>query len=234
MKSPDPKGKVALIPARGGSQRIPGKNIKNFHGKPMIAWSIAAARASGLFDEILVSTDDEAIAAIAEECGAVTPFRRPAALSDNQAITDTVVLHALEWLADAGREPEYLCCIYPTAPLLTGSDIVKVFTALQESNAHSAITAATFTHPVWRAMRQANDGYANYQWPEHRSARSQDLPELIHDAGQCYWVRVDAYRRDPRLINDRTVPVVLPRWRVQDIDTEEDWVMTERLFALQQ
>jgi pseudaminic acid cytidylyltransferase len=233
LKSPDPKGNVALIPARGGSQRIPGKNIKNFHGKPLIAWPIAAAQASGLFDEIIVSTDDEAIAEIAEKYGATAPFRRPAAQSNGQAITDEVVLHALEWLAAEGSQPENLCCIYPTAPLLTGSVITEVFTALKQSDANSAFTAATYAHPVWRAMRRASNGCADYQWPDHRSTRSQDLPELIHDAGQCYWVQVAAYLRDPRLINDRTVSVMLPRWLVQDIDTQEDWTMAELLLELQ-
>jgi pseudaminic acid cytidylyltransferase len=234
LKSPDSQGKVALIPARGGSRRIPGKNKREFHGRPMIAWSIAAAQSSGLFEEILVSTDDDDIAVIAEKHGAVAPFRRPAALSNDHAGTDPVILHALNWLASEGRGPKYLCCIYPTAPLLTGSVITEVFSAMQEGQAHSAFTATTFAHPVWRALRRKNNGCVDYQWPEHRATRSQDLPELIHDAGQCYWVEVAAYHRDPRLINDRSIPVVLPRWQVQDIDTEEDWAMAERLFTLQQ
>ena len=197
----------------------------------MIAWSISAAQVSGLFEEVIVSTDDEKIASIAEEYGATAPFRRPAELSDDHAGTDAVILHALNWLASEGREPKFLCCIYPAAPLLTGFTITEVFSALKQSRAHSAFTATTFGHPVWRALRRTDDGYADYQWPEHRATRSQDLPELIHDAGQCYWIEVAAYSRDPRLINNHTVPVVLPRWRTQDIDTEEDWVMAERLFA---
>tara|TARA_B110000438_G_C15776740_1_gene634370 strand:- start:267 stop:995 length:729 start_codon:yes stop_codon:yes gene_type:complete len=232
LKNPDSQGKVALIPARGGSRRIPGKNKREFHGRPMIAWPIAAAQSSGLFEEILVSTDDDDIAVIAEKHGAIVPFRRPAALSNDHAGTDPVILHALNWLASEGRGPKYLCCIYPTAPLLTGSVITEVFSAMQESQAHSAFTATTFAHPTWRALHRMGDGFVEYQWSEHRDTRSQDLPELIHDAGQCYWVEVAAYRRDPRLINNRTVPVMLPRWRAQDIDTEEDWQMTERLVAV--
>ncbi len=223
--------KVAVIPARGGSKRIPRKNIRLFHGQPMIAWAIAAAEESQVFDRIIVSTDDEEIAEVSREHGAEVPFTRPAEISGDLATTDEVFVHALDWLEQEGALPEFLCCIYPSVPFLTGESIRKVFAVLRQFNADSAFTAATFAHPVWRGLSRNTEGWAEYQWPEHRSTRSQDLPELIHDAGQCYWFRVVTYRQNPRLINDRSVPVVLPRWRVQDIDNEEDWMMAERLFT---
>jgi len=227
------KNNIALFPARGGSKRIPRKNVRDFRGQPMIAWPIAAARESGLFEEIMVSTDDDEVAAIARSNGAEVPFRRPESLSNDQAGTEEVMLHLLNWLEANGRLPEYFCCIYPTSPLITSGIIKNVFESMKREGADSAFTAVAYPHPIWRALRRSDDGRAVYQWPEYIDARSQDLPEMIHDAGQCYWVRSAVYRRDPQLINGRSLPVVFSRWQMQDIDTEEDWLMAEKLFSVQ-
>ena len=232
MRKNSPTCNIALIPARGGSNRVPRKNIREFNGKPLIAWSIAAAQTSGLFERILVSTDDEEIGSISKEYGAEVPFKRPPELSNDFTGTDAVVSHALDWLVEQKCVPDFICCIYPTAPLLTGQTIIEVLNALHESEASSAFVACTFAHPVWRGMSLVEGGYVEYRWPEHQADRSQDLPELIHDAGQCYWVRASDFQKETRLINKKTIPVIVPRWQAQDIDTEEDWQMAERLSSV--
>ncbi|HOW96247.1 MAG TPA: pseudaminic acid cytidylyltransferase [Kiritimatiellia bacterium] len=221
---------VALIPARGGSKRIPGKNIKPFCGRPMIAYSIAAARDSRLFERILVSTDDEAIERVARDEGAEVPFRRPAELANDHAGTDDVLVHALDWLAGQGGAPRYVCCLYATAPFVTGADLQRGLDALQKAGAITAVSVTTFAYPILRALKVSATGRLEMFWPENRTRRSQDLPEAWHDAGQFYWLDVPRYRAEPRLFSSDSVPVPLPRHRVQDIDTPEDWARAEAMF----
>ncbi|MDR1045623.1 MAG: pseudaminic acid cytidylyltransferase [Candidatus Adiutrix sp.] len=218
---------VAVITARGGSKRIPGKNYKLFAGKPMIAWPIEAARASGLFERIIVSTDADEIAEVARQYGAEVPFRRPADLSDDLTPTAPVLLHAVDWLGQNGCEPEYLCCLYPTSPFILADDLRRGLSVLVQSGAPGALSVTTFDFPILRAFRLEPDGGLAFNWPEHEMTRSQDLPDFYHDAGQFYWLRVRDFRELKRLVMPGARPVVLPRKRVQDLDTPEDWESAE-------
>ena len=222
---------VAIIPARGGSKRIPRKNIRLFAGKPIIAYSILAAHESGLFDRILVSTDDEEIAAVSRSWGAETPFVRPPDLSDDYTGTNAVAAHALHWLAAHGEPPSIGCCIYATAPFIEVYDLKRGFDLLIQVNKSFAFSVTTFSSAVQRALRvSAKDGVTPL-FPEWIDCRSQDLEEIYRDAGQFYWGRADAFRQDLSLYGAHTVPIVLPRYRVQDIDTPEDWSEAELLHA---
>lgn len=221
---------VALIPARSGSKRIPGKNTRMFGGRPIISYSIGAALESGAFKRIIASTDSQEIAEIAIECGAEAPFLRPAGISGDHATTDEVILHALDWLESGSCRPSHLCCIYPTAPMVRASDIARGLCVLKESGAVSAFSVASFGYNIFRAMRVNGDGRLEMFWPENRLKRSQDLPEAFHDAGQFYWIDVVRYRKIRRLFSEDSVPVFIPRHLVQDIDTEEDWARAELMF----
>jgi pseudaminic acid cytidylyltransferase len=221
---------VAILPARGGSKRIPGKNIRPFCGKPMIAWSIDAALQSGCFDRILVSTDDARIAEVARECGAEVPFVRPENLADDHAGTQAVVCHAVQWLREQGQEDGYACCIYATAPLLQPEYLRQGLNLLTTSGKTWVFSVATFPYPIQRALRRSVDGCLEALWPEHDDTRSQDLEETVHDAGQFYWGRFSAWCGDVPLRSPQALGLVLPRYLVQDIDTEEDWIQAERLF----
>jgi N-acylneuraminate cytidylyltransferase len=221
---------VAIIPARGGSKRIPGKNIRSFGGRPMIAYPIAAARACGLFERILVSTDSLVIAEVAKDCGAEVPFLRPPELAGDTVLTVPVLVHALDWLRHHGGEPDLFCCIYPTAPFLTAADLIAGHDLLLHSEAKSAFAVTTFPYPILRALRREPNGRVAMLWPEHQNTRSQELPEAFHDAGQFYWFRTRPFLQDRVLFTDHALPVVLPRWRVQDIDTPEDWEKAELMF----
>jgi len=224
---------VGIIPARGGSKRIPRKNIRPFCGKPILAWSLEAAAATGVFDALLVSTDDEEIAAVAEAHGAEAPFRRPKELADDFAPTLPVVAHAVRW-AEENRGPvEFACCLYPTAPFIRSSDLAAGLQALQaDPTLHYAFSATTFAFPIFRALKRNLDGTVGMFWPENEFVRSQDLPEAWHDAGQFYWGRGRAFQERRGFFSSRARPVVLPRRLVQDIDTEEDWEAAELLFQL--
>jgi N-acylneuraminate cytidylyltransferase len=224
--------RVAVIPARGGSRRIPRKNVRPFAGKPMIAHSIVAAQQSGCFEAIVVSTDDDEIAAVAAEYGAEVPFRRPAALADDHTGTTAVVQHALRELADLGWYVSYACCIYATAPLLTADALREGFQQLRQSGLSYAFSVAAFTAPIQRALRILDSGVVEPIWPENVSKRSQDLEQAYHDAGQFYWGTAAAWAAAEEVHSPRSVPVVLPSYRVQDIDTEEDWARAEHLFAI--
>jgi pseudaminic acid cytidylyltransferase len=220
---------LAIIPARGGSKRIPGKNIRAFCGKPMINYAIDAAIKSGLFERVVVSTDSEEIAKISRSSGAETPFVRPAELADDFTNTDAVFMHALRFVLSQGIEFEYACCIYPTAPFIQPHYIQEGHRLLEESNAHNAFSVTTFPYPILRSQLINEDALLEMRWPEHRMTRSQDLPEFYHDAGQFYWTRITQYLTKPDLY-DQAVPVVLPRHLVQDIDTEEDWKRAELMY----
>jgi len=224
--------KLALIPARGGSKRIPRKNIRPFRGRPMIAWSIAAAQAAGCFDRILVSTDDEEIADVAARHGAEVPFLRPVHLADDQATTQSVVLHTVQWCEEQGLPVEAVCCLYATAPFVQSGDLVEAAHLLEQAPPQSFVfTATSFPFPIQRAIRIDVDGRSVMFQPEHFNTRSQDLEEAYHDAGQFYWARPGAWVSSRNLFDDGR-PLLLPRWRVQDIDTEEDWQRAELLHRL--
>lgn len=223
--------KVAIIPARGGSKRIPRKNIRPFHGRPIIGWSIAAALESGLFDRVIVSTDDEEIAAVARAEGAETPFLRPPEISDDRTGTNAVVRHAIRWFADAGTSVDLACCIYATAPFVTAGALREGHDRLAARGHGFAFSVTSFPFPIQRALKIAPDGSLAMFQPEHMATRSQDLEEAWHDAGQFYWGFAAAYLADLPLFSEHAVPVRLPRHRVQDIDTLEDWRRAELMFA---
>lgn len=226
--------RLAVIPARGGSKRIPRKNIKLFCGKPMIARSIEAALESGCFDEVIVSTDDAEIAEIARQHGASVPFIRPAELSDDYTGTIPVMSHAVEWFIANGENPEQVCCIYATAPFVAGEDIRRGLESLTENECDYAFSVTSYAFPIQRAIRITPTGRVEMFHPEHFNTRSQDLEEAYHDAGQFYWGRTSAWLEGRAIFGADSTPVLLPRHRVQDIDTPEDWERAEWLFKAMQ
>ncbi|MBF7144576.1 MULTISPECIES: pseudaminic acid cytidylyltransferase [Pseudomonas] len=218
---------VAIIPARGGSKRIPGKNLRLFNGVPMMAWSIRAAQRAGCFDRIVVSTDDPALAELALAEGAEVPFQRPAALADDHTGTLPVIAHAL------GALPEVTlaCCLYATAPLVQAHYLNEGLRLLQAHPEKSyAFSVCSFSFPVQRALVLNEEGALDALYPQHRYTRSQDLPAAFQDAGQFYWGRRDAWLRGDTLFSPCSLPVKLPRYLVQDIDTEEDWRRAEFMY----
>lgn len=222
--------KIAVIPARGGSKRIPHKNIKHFLGKPIITYPIRSAFESQQFDYVVVSTDCERIAAIARESGAEVPFKRPAELSDDQSGTTPVVSHAIDWFEHNVGEITSVCCIYPTAVFVSPDMINEGWRRLLASNKDLLVTVTEFEFPIQRAVKINEDGCLCALDPHNFNKRSQDLPRTFHDAGQMYWGRGEAFRG---LSMDRnSIPMVLPRWNAQDIDTPEDWEMAEKLFSI--
>lgn len=224
--------RAAVIPARGGSKRIPRKNIKEFCGKPMIAWSIEAAKASGCFDRIIVSTDDEEIAVVAREYGAETPFVRPPELSNDYAGTIPVIAHAVKWLQANGTTPELVCCIYATAPFVTADALNRGLQRLLQGDCDYAFSVTSYPFPIQRAVRITPEERIEMFQPEHFATRSQDLEEAFHDAGQFYWGRSQAWLEQKPLFSVGAAPVVLLRESVQDIDTPEDWSRAEKMFEL--
>ena len=222
--------RLAVIPARGGSKRIPRKNIKQFGGFPMIAWPIRAAIESGCFERIIVSTDDAEIAEVSRHWGAETPFVRPAELSDDHADTIPVIAHAVQWQGENGSAASEVCCIYATAPFLNVDDLRKGLHILEESGADYAFSVTSFPFPIQRAIRITPEHRVAMFQPEHFNTRSQDLEEAWHDAGQFYWGRADAWLAGTPLFSSSSAPVPLPRYRVQDIDTPEDWQRAEMMM----
>lgn len=221
---------VAVIPARGGSKRIPRKNIKLFCGKPMIAWSIEAAVESGCFDRVVVTTDDAEIAAVAKEWGADVPFIRPAELSDDFTGTIPVIAHAVDWLKAQNLQPKAVCCLYATAPFVQAGDLQRGLKILCEQDVDYAFSMTSYAFPIQRAIRLTSDGRVNMFNPEHFNTRSQDLEEAYHDAGQFYWGSANAWLQHRPIFSEKAAPVFLPRHRVQDIDTPEDWLRAEAMF----
>lgn len=222
--------RVAVIPARGGSKRIPRKNIKMFCGRPMIAWSILAAQKSGLFERIIVSTDDAEIAEIARAYGAQTPFLRPPELSDDYAGTTEVIAHALSWLHAQGAQINAACCIYATAPLIRIEDLLRGLETLESGDWAYAFSVTEFSSSVYRSFQASSEGGLTMLFPEYFTARSQDLPVALHDAGQFYWGTYDAWTQGLRIFDRHSAPVSIPRWRVQDIDDMDDWIRAEMIF----
>ncbi|MFH0708576.1 MAG: pseudaminic acid cytidylyltransferase [Pseudomonadota bacterium] len=226
--------RVAIIPARGGSKRIPRKNIKLFHGKPIIAYSIEAAVKSGLFDKIIVSTDDDEIAEVARNYGAEVPFLRPKELSDDHTATIPVIAHAIQALRAKGDVIEAACCIYATAPFIRSEDIIRAYNALIEQNKHYTFPVTTFPFPIFRGVKRDVDGTIKMFYPEHFASRSQDLEEAYHDVGQFYWGTADAWLEGKLIFSDAATTIVLPRHLVQDIDTPEDWERAELMYKVLQ
>lgn len=220
---------IAIIPARGGSKRIPRKNIRDFCGKPMIARSIAAARESDLFGHIIVSTDDEEIAHVAKSHGAEVPFLRPVELANDYAGTTEVIAHATRWLLDQRWPVETVCCLYATAPFVRAEDLRLGLKMLQSGNWAYTFTATEYAAPIFRSFQAHPQGGIEMFFPEHFSTRSQDLPVALHDAGQFYWGWPDSWLAQKKLFDRHSSPIIIPNWRVQDIDTEEDWRRAELL-----
>lgn len=224
--------KLAVIPARGGSTRIPRKNIRRFIDKPIIAYSIETAIASKLFDRVAVSTDDEEIADISREFGAEVPFLRPKELADDYVGTNSVVAHAIKWFRDQGCSVDYACCIYSTAPFVQVNYLKEGWDKLIQSNLSFAFSVTTYPCPIQRSLWMNEKGIMEVMHPEDFKKRSQDLEEAYHDAGQFYWGKADAFAS--AALHGDSVPVILPRWLVQDIDTLEDWKTAELMYkALQ-
>jgi pseudaminic acid cytidylyltransferase len=223
--------KIAVIPARGGSKRIPRKNIRSFCGKPIIAYSISAAQQTGLFDQVVVSTDDEEIASIARTFGATTPFVRPKEIADDFTGTNAVVKHAVAWFNAQSHDVTHACCLYATAPLVQARYIAEGYEALSRSDAVFAFSVTSYAFPIQRAVRITPEGRVDAIYPEHRMTRSQDLEHAYHDAGQFYWGTARAFLEDMPLFAPHSVGVILPRHLVQDIDTLEDWNQAELMYG---
>jgi len=224
--------KLAVIPARGGSKRIPLKNIMSFCGKPMIAWPIAAALECGFFDRVIVSTDNAEIAEVARTYGAEVPFMRPDALSDDHTGTIPVIAHAIEWQQQHGVSPTAVCCIYATAPFVRSEQLRRGFDILESTGSDYAFAVTSYAYPIQRAVRIAAQGGIELLNPENLNTRSQDLEEAFHDAGQFYWGKTQAWLKGKSIFSPNTSPIVLPRHYVQDIDTQEDWELAEIMFEV--
>ncbi len=226
---------ICVIPARGGSKRIPRKNIKDFNGKPIIAYSIEAALKSNCFDQVIVSTDDDEIAEVAIKYGAQLPFIRPTKLSNDYVGTIPVIKHTIEWLEDNGNLVKNVCCLYATAPFIQSQTISKAFQHLQKSKADYCISVTNFAFPIQRAIKIGNKGRVEMFYPKYFNKRSQDLKESYHDAGQFYWGKSQAFKDEKLLFSEVAIPYILPRYLVQDIDTPEDWIRAEVMYkALQE
>ena len=221
--------RLCIIPARGGSKRIPRKNVRPFAGKPMIGYAIEAARASGLFDRIVVSTDHDEIARVSEAFGAEVPFRRPSDLADDFTPTVPVIAHALSACGRSASDEDQVCCLYPCVPLIDVGDIVRGHRLLDESGAPFVFPVAPFPAPVQRALRRDADGRLAPFQPEFVATRSQDLEPGYYDAGQFYWGAARAWLGGGAIHAD-AAGIVLPAWRVVDIDSPEDWDRAELLF----
>ena len=225
------KNCVAIITARGGSKRISRKNIRNFLGKPIIEYSINAALEAGCFTEVMVSTDDTEIAEVALRAGAKVPFMRSVENSDDNAVTATVVREVLDTYAETGREFEYCCCIYPTAPFITSEKLNTAFELLDRSGAKSVVTVVPYSFPIFRSFK-IEQGLLRMNWPKYMNTRSQDLRPAFHDCGQFYFLKVAAFLKESVLFTDNTIPLEMNELEVQDIDTLIDWEIAEIKYKL--
>ncbi len=221
--------RVAVITARGGSKRIPRKNVLDFCGKPIIAYSIEAAIQSGVFDEVMVSTEDEEIAEIAKKYGAGIPFKRSEENAGDHATTVDVLCEVADNYEKLGRMPDEICCIYPTAPFVTAVKLQQAARVYQESGADAVIPVVRFSFPPQRAFVTGGD-YIRYKWPEHERSRSQDLEPFYHDAGQFYFIKTKIMREYHTLVPARTAPLIMDEMEVQDIDTMDDWKIAEMKY----
>ena len=225
---------ICVIPARAGSRRIPRKNIKEFNGKPIIAYSIEAALKSNCFSQVIVSTDDDEISEVAKKYGAHVPFVRPDELSNDYVGTIPVIKHTIDWMEDNNNYIENVCCLYATAPFIQSKIISKAYQQLKNSSADYCFSVTSFAFPIQRAIRIVQDNKVDMFYPEHFNTRSQDLEEACHDAGQFYWGKAQAFKAELPLFSEVATPYVLPRYLVQDIDTMEDWIRAEAMYRVLQ
>lgn len=223
---------ICIIPARGGSKRIPKKNIKEFNGQPVIAYSIKAALNSGCFDQVVVSTDDEDIAKIAQSLGASTPFVRPNELSDDHAGTLPVIQHTIQWFESRDIQLEKACCLYATAPFVSSKAINESLDQMVDANADYCFSATRFEFPIQRAIKINTNNRVQMFTPEFYNSRSQDLEEAYHDAGQFYWGNVKTFLDGVDFFSEVATPYIIPKYLVQDIDTMEDWVRAEAMHRV--
>lgn len=223
---------IAIIPARGGSKRIPRKNIKDFLGKPIIAYSIEAAVQSGVFDEIMVSTDDEEIADVARKYGAQVPFLRSAETSNDFATTADVINEVLNWYEERNNKYDIVCCLYATAPFVNADKLCQALELIKGDNFDSAFSCTSFSYPVLRGLMIDDKGRIAMKWPEYRNSRSQDLPQFYHDAGQFYFATVKAFRKANGFWGENTAPIIISELEVQDLDTPTDWALAEMKYKL--
>ena len=224
--------RLCVIPARGESKRIPRKNIKDFFGQPMIAYSIKAALKSNFFDQVIVSTDDAEIAEVAKYFGASVPFVRPDELANDYTGTVPVVKHAIEWFDDQGQSPSEVCCLYATAPFVRAGTIKRAYEQMQSTQADYCFTVTSFAFPIQRALKVTAKNRIEMFYPEHLETRSQDLEESYHDAGQFYWGKAEAFKQQKPLFSKSATPYILPRHLVQDVDTLEDWKRAELMYQV--
>ena len=223
---------ICIIPARGGSKRIPKKNIKEFRGKPIIKWSIEAAISSKCFQRVIISTDCDEIAKIALESGAEVPFMRPSELSNDFCSTRKVIEHGISWLDNKNQVFDYVCCLYATAPFVISQDIREGFNLINNvKKNHFLFTCTKFEYPIQRALFKSKNGLLKMFNPENYEKRSQDFEETYHDAGQFYIGSKNAWLQNENILEGGT-PLVIPRWRVQDIDSLEDWIRAENLHKV--
>jgi len=223
---------ICIIPARGGSKRIPRKNIKPFMGKPMMAYSIEAAIESECFDRVVVSTDDEEMAEVAISLGAEVPFIRPASLSGDHTATVPVIKHAIEFMIESGEEVKFACCIYATAPFIRAIDLQQALDRLKKTDSEYCFSVTSFPYPIQRGLRVNEGGTIEMLYPENYLVRSQDLEESYHDAGQFYFGRCQAWLSEKPILADGSIPHIIPRSRAQDIDTQEDWQQAEIMYEV--
>ena len=220
---------LCVIPARGGSKRIPKKNIKAFCGKPMIQWAIEAARESNIFDEIIVSTDDQAIADIARNLGAMVPFKRSQELSGDFVDTTQVIADVCRWAKETELDADFVCCLYATAPFVRAADLIEAYRIISANDWQYVFSAAEYSSSIFRSFKQTEALGVNMFFPEYFEVRSQDLPHALHDAGMFYIGRCDAWLQGLKIFDDHSFPIRIPGWRVQDIDTPEDWIQAEKM-----
>lgn len=222
---------LCIIPARGGSKRIPRKNIKPFMGKPIIAYSIEAALKSGLFEEVMVSTDDEEFAEVARQYGAQVPFMRSAVTANDFASTEDVLIEVLDEYKKQGKEFDNICCLYSTAPFVTAERLKEAYQMMIDEKVDAVFTVVAYSYPIQRCLHVV-DGKIRMKWPEYQSARSQDLETIYHDAGQFYFGRVSQLHIEKDLWMKNSVPLILPETEVQDLDTMTDWQLAEMKYNL--
>lgn len=223
---------IAVIPARGGSKRIPRKNIKPFMGLPILVFSIKTALQTGLFDEVVVSTDDEEIAEIARQYGAKVPFMRSEKTSNDFAPLADVVLEVLSYYEHQGNRIENICCILATAPLLDSNDLIDAYNQLDSQGFDSVYPIVRYSYPIQRSVIIDKDGFVKMRWPEYAKTRSQDLEDTYHDSGTFYWVKSEKLKINGRMVASNTGGIVVDEMKVQDIDTLEDWHMAEIKYKL--
>jgi len=224
--------RLCVIPARGGSKRIPRKNIKSFCGQAMIGYSIKAAQDSQCFDQVIVSTDDAEIAEVAKSFGASIPFVRPESLANDYTGTIPVIKHAIEWFDDQDQPPSEVCCLYATAPFVRADIIKKAYDKMQHLQADYCFTATSFAYPIQRAIKVTVENRIEMFYPKNLKKRSQDLEESYHDAGQFYWGKAESFRQQKSIFSKGATPYILPRHLVQDVDTVEDWKRAELMYQV--